>query len=105
MRKTWHPILTLFGLYYLSHFIFELVGKPFTDPPLNTVEDLLREFDGKLSDNFYWGFEQAVEWQTHGNPNKARAMYEVLMDASQRYDSDVCLGVQEFINYNMRLLP
>lgn len=104
MKKI-HSVLAFFILYYLSHFIFELVGKPFTDPPLNTVEDLRREFDGKLSDNFYRGFEQAVKWQTHGSPNKARAMYEVLMDASQRYSPELRADVQEFINYNMRLLP
>jgi hypothetical protein len=105
MRKRWCSLLSLFSLYHLSHFTFELAGKPFTMPPLNTVADLRAEFNDQLSPDFYRAFGQAVEWQKNNEPNKARAMYNTLLDSVREHKLSLYPHVRQFVVHNVRLLP
>lgn len=105
MIKRLRSILALFSLYHLSHFTFELAGKPFTTPPLNTVADLRAEFNDQLPPDFYRAFGQAVEWQKNNKPNKARAMYKILLDSVREHKPGLYDRVRPFIVDNMRVLP
>jgi hypothetical protein len=105
MRKKWRSLLSLLSLYHLSHFTFELAGKAFTTPQLNTVADLWEEFDDQLPSDFYRAFGKAIEWQKNKEADRARVMYNTLLNSVREHEPSLYDQVHPFIVHNMRSLP